>query len=257
MTRISAIDINCDMGESFGNWVMGRDEEMFPLITTANIACGFHAGDPTVMRRTVRMAKQHGVAVGAHPGYHDLEGFGRRRIQLGPDEVGALLTYQIGALRAFLDTEGMPLHHVKPHGALYSFLRDDEAAGLAGARAIHALLPGVMIYWPAPAFGTVFCDELRQLGHPVVGDLYPDLSYDENGTLVIKRKITETDMDFALGQVRQFLKSGQVHTEAGTLVDMTAGSICVHGDGDHAVELAAAVRQTVVDAGVAVQAVSA
>ncbi|MET8948947.1 5-oxoprolinase subunit PxpA [Streptomyces sp. NPDC004542] len=257
MTTISAIDINCDMGESFGNWVMGRDDEMFPLITTANIACGFHAGDPTVMRRTVRAAKEHGIAVGAHPGYHDLEGFGRRRILLSPDEVAALLTYQIGALRAFLDTEDMPMHHVKPHGALYSYLRDDEAAGLAGARAVHALMPDTLVYWPAPAFGTVFCDELQQLGHTVVGDLYPDLSYDGNGTLVIKRKITGTDMDFALGQVKQFLKTGQVQTEDGTLVDMTAGSICVHGDGDHAVELAAAVRQTVLDSGVTVEAVAA
>ncbi|MCW2794320.1 MAG: LamB/YcsF family protein [Nocardioides sp.] len=257
MARMPKIDINCDMGESFGNWEMGRDSDMFPLITSANVACGFHAGDPIVMRRTVRLAKEHGVAVGAHPGYSDLEGFGRRRIILSPDEVEAYLTYQVGALRAFLDTEGMQLNHVKPHGAFYAFLRDDEVAGRAGAAAVHAVAPDAAIIWPAPATGTAFCDELRQLGHTVVADLYPDLSYDENGTIVIQRKIRETDVDFAVSQVRRFLESGQVETEAGTTVDMEAGSICVHGDGSHAVEVATAIRQAVLDFGADLQPVTA
>jgi UPF0271 protein len=209
------------------------------------------------MQQTVRAAKENGIVVGAHPGYNDLEGFGRRRIVMNPDEVAAALTYQIGALRAFLDTEDMPMHHVKPHGAFYAYLRDDADAGKAGARAIHRLMPDVMIYWPAPAFGTPFCDELQDLGHTVVGDFYPDLSYDESGTIVIKRKITDTDMEFALKQVTQFLESGQVYTESGGLVELAAGSVCVHGDGDHAIELASAIRKTIADAGVAVEAVHA
>jgi UPF0271 protein len=254
---MTKIDINCDMGESYGNWQMGRDDDMLPLITTANVACGFHAGDPMVMRRTVALAKEHGVVVGAHPGYNDLEGFGRRRILLDPDEVAAYLTYQIGALRAFLDTEGMEMHHVKPHGAFYAYLRDNDDAGRAGAAAVHALQPDAIIYWPAPAFGTTFCDELQQLGHTVVGDLYPDLSYDSSGTLVIQRKIADTDLQFAVSQVKQFVETGQVHTESGELVDMEAGSICVHGDGDHAVELAELIRQALTDLDVAIEPVLA
>jgi UPF0271 protein len=256
MTLPSSIDINCDMGESFGNWRMGSDAEMFPFITSANIACGFHAGDPTEMRRSVRLAKRHGVAVGAHPGYRDLEGFGRRFMVMTPDEVADSLTYQIGALDAFLRVEDMELHHVKPHGAFFTLLRDDHEVGLAGARAIHALAPELIVYWPAPSLGIPFCEELRQLGHTVVGDIYPDLTYDKDGRVVIQRLIGDTDIAFAVAQVNRFLTTGEVATQSGATVTIDGASICLHGDGADAVELATAVRQAVLDAGVEVATVS-
>ncbi|WP_324785907.1 LamB/YcsF family protein [Streptomyces sp. H51] len=198
MTGISAIDIDRAMGESFGNRIMGPGKKTLPLITAADFACGLCAGDPTVMLRTVRTAaERHGVTVGAHPGHRAAEGFGRRRIPLGP----------------------------------------------------------------APAFGTVFRVEQQGRRHTVVGGLCPESSDEENGTAVIGRKITGTDMDFALDQVRQFPRSGRPHTEAGNpagmTADLTAGGIGPRGDGDRAVEPAATVRQTVVEAGVPVEGVAA
>jgi UPF0271 protein len=245
------------MGESFGNWRMGRDAQMFPLITSANIACGFHAGDPLEMKKSVILAKQHNVAVGAHPGYRDLEGFGRRYMVMQPEEVATSLTYQLGALQAFLRVEDMEMHHVKPHGAFYTLLREDESVALAGARAIHALAPDIIIYWPAPSIGVRFCEELRQLGHTVVGDIYPDLSYDNGGHVVIQRQIHDTDIDFAVRQVTRFLATGQVETETGGVVDIDGASICLHGDGASALELAAAVRQAVFESGASIATISA
>ncbi|MEQ8697091.1 MAG: 5-oxoprolinase subunit PxpA, partial [Bauldia litoralis] len=144
------IDINCDCGESFGNWSMGADEALMPLITTANVACGFHGGDPLVMQRTVADAHRNGVAVGAHPGLPDLVGFGRRRMDISPAEAYAAVVYQVGALKGFLAPLGMTLHHVKPHGALYGMLNDQDDLAAAVAEAIRDTCPSPLLYWPAP-----------------------------------------------------------------------------------------------------------
>lgn len=254
-TPLSVVDINCDIGEGFGNWTMGADAEIMPLITTANVACGFHAGDPVIMSRTVALADQHGVAVGAHPGYQDLVGFGRRQIPLDPEEIAAILTYQVGALKGFLDAHDMPLHHVKPHGALYAYLRDNAQAGAAGARAVHAIAPKALVYWPAPTGGAVFCEELTELGHEVIGEIYPDLSYSAEGKLVIQRQKAKTDLPFATSQVKKFLSEGVVEAEDGTLIPRDARSVCVHSDGPNALDVVHAVRAAITESGATIAAI--
>jgi 5-oxoprolinase (ATP-hydrolysing) subunit A len=251
------MDINCDLGEGFGNWVMGADADIMPLITTANVACGFHGGDPVIMGRTVELAERHGVVVGAHPGYHDLEGFGRRLIPLEPEEVSALVTYQVGALAGFLRARDMPLHHVKPHGALYAYLRDNQAAGAAAADAVHRMAPETMVYWPAPTEGAAFCEELGARGHEVVGEIYPDLSYAPDGRLIIQRRKLKTDLAFAAAQVKRFLSEGVVEAEDGSLIPREARSVCIHSDGPNAVDVAHAVRAAVTESGASIAAIGA
>jgi UPF0271 protein len=246
---LATLDVNCDMGESFGKWVMGADEAMMPLITTANLACGFHGGDPVTMRRTVRLAAEHGVAIGAHPGYPDLLGFGRRVIKLTPDEAATYITYQVGALKGFLDAAGLPLHHVKPHGAFFATLRDDHSLADAAAEAVAALGDGVLVYWPAPAEDVPFCDALAARGVTIVQEIYPDLGYDPDGRLKIELTAEPTDVDFAAQQVTSFLTDGTVAATDGTPLTFAARSACVHGDGANAPEVAQAIGSAVERAG--------
>lgn len=254
-TQLRTVDINCDLGEGFGHYTFGADAEIMPLITTANVACGFHAGDPVIMDRTVRLAKENGVVVGAHPGFQDVEGFGRRTISLSPDEVAAAVTYQVGALTGFLTAHGMRLHHVKPHGAFYAYLRDDQDAGAAAARAVHAVAPEAIAYWPAPAEGAAFCEELGGLGHQVVPEIYPDLTYAPDGRIIIQRTKLATDLTFAESQVKRYLTEGAVEATDGSLVRHAAGSMCIHSDGPNAIEVAGAVRKAVTETGAAIAAV--
>jgi len=242
-------DINCDLGESFGNWSLGNDEEVMPLVTSANVACGFHGGDPLTMERTVALAMRHGVAIGAHPGLPDLLGFGRRVMAVSPEDAGAYIRYQAGALSAFVRAAGGELHHVKPHGAFFAVLRDDAKLARPAAQAVRDLGDDVMVYWPAPAEGVPFCEELGELGVRVVGEIYPDLSYAPDGKLVIQRAKAQTDVDFAAHQTRLFIEQGVVEAVDGTHVPLTAGSACIHGDGPNAVEVAHAVRGAVTDTG--------
>ncbi|MEE8172663.1 MAG: 5-oxoprolinase subunit PxpA [Alphaproteobacteria bacterium] len=234
-------DINIDCGESFGNWVMGADEALMPHVTTANLACGFHAGDPMIMVETVRLAKQHGVAVGAHPGLPDLRGFGRRVMSLSPEEVYADTLYQAGALRAVLQAHGMELHHVKPHGALYSMLSTDEPLGEAFSRAVIEVCPRPMIYYPAPAENHAVTRIAADMGIDVVPELYFDLSYDDNGGLILKRANEGADLEDTKQRLARFLQRGEVLSVNGKVVAMTARSICLHGDGPNAVDLARAI----------------
>ena len=251
------MDINCDLGESYGNWRLGSDEEIMPLVSSANIACGFHGGDPLVMARSVALARTHGVAAGAHPGYPDLLGFGRREFRLAPDEAAAYIRYQTGALRAFLEVEGLPLHHIKPHGALPFYLRKDDSVAAAVADAVAGFGPDVLFYFPAPLTGVALCEELRERGVRVIGEVYPDLVYGADGHIVLERDKRETDVEFAARQVSRFLADGAVESEDGGMVPIEAESICVHGDGPNAVAVAAAVRSAVESAGERVEAVSA
>ncbi|MCZ4491602.1 MAG: pxpA [Conexibacter sp.] len=242
-------DINCDLGESFGNWSLGQDEEVMPLVTSANVACGFHAGDPVTMARTVALAMRHGVAVGAHPGLPDLLGFGRRLMAISPDDAAAYVRYQAGALQAFLRAAGGELNHVKPHGAFFELLRDRADLARPVAHAVRDLGDEVMVYWPAPAEGVPFCEKLGQLGVRVVGEIYPDLSYAPDGRLVIERSKVETDVAFAAHQTRLFIEEGVVEAVDGSRVPLTAGSACIHGDGPNAVAVARAVRHALTETG--------
>jgi UPF0271 protein len=254
--RSATFDVNCDMGESLGNWVMGSDEELMPHITTANVACGFHGGDPVTMQKTVALAAEHGVAVGAHPGFPDLLGFGRRRMELSPEDAAAYVTFQTGALRAFLDAAGMPLHHIKAHGAFFASLRDEEAMAEPVAKAIAAFGQDVLLYWPAPAEGVAFCDAVAAAGIEIVEEIYPDLTYAPDGKLVVERHKLAADPEFAAAQVTQFLGEGTVTANDGSKVAFPgARSACVHGDASNALAVAQAVEAAAQAAGRRVEAV--
>jgi UPF0271 protein len=232
--------INCDMGESFGLYRLGDDEAIMPFIHVANVACGFHASDPVVMRRTVRLAKAHGVRVGAHPSLPDLQGFGRREMKVPRGELSALLLYQIGALKAFLDAEGLPLNHVKPHGALYGMAaRDPECAhGVCDATAVFGV----------PLFGMAGTEHERVYtarGLPFVSEFYVDLDYDAAGRLLITREHDRRDPAAAVERSLRAIREGVVRSQDGNDVPVRAECLCIHSDTPGAVELARAVHAAV------------
>ena len=245
------IDINSDLGESFGNWRLGDDEAVIPEITSANVACGFHASDPVTMIRTVGLCKQHGVEVGAHPGFPDLLGFGRRPMRITPGDCYAYVLYQAGALQGVLAAEGMTLHHVKPHGAFYSVLREDDPLAEAFCDATLALMPEPVIYWPeGPELAVPRA--ARERGIRVVMEVYVDMDYAPDGAIVIQREKHRTDLDKVSAQIRRFLEDGVVQATDGSLLPLEAESICVHGDGPNALEVIGALRQTITECGHAV-----
>jgi UPF0271 protein len=245
---VGTIDINSDLGESFGNWRMGDDESVIPVITSANVACGFHASDPVTMIRTVRLCKQHGVEVGSHPGLPDLLGFGRRPMRITPDDCYAYVLYQTGALEAVLAAEGMELHHLTPHGAFYSILREDDALAAAFCDAALALMPEPVVYWPeGPELALPRA--ARERGIRVVMEVYVDMDYGPDGSIQIQRHKQATDLDKVSAHIRRFLTDGVVQTTEGTLIPLEAESICVHGDGPNAVDVIGALRRTIAECG--------
>ncbi len=248
------IDINCDCGESFGNWTLGADEALMPLITTANVACGFHGGDPLVMQRTVSSAKKNGVSVGAHPGLPDLVGFGRRRMDISAEEAYAAVVYQVGALKGFLEPLGMALHHVKPHGALYVMLHDQEPLAGAVAEAIRDTCPAPVLYWPAPVELHALPRAARKLGIDVVGEVYFDLAYSDEAHLIVERKKTPKDLADIARRVHRYLDEGVVLAQSGKAIPLDAVTICIHGDGPNSVEIAKTVRAVLAEKGVAAAA---
>jgi len=243
------IDLNCDLGESFGNYTLGADAEIMPFITSANIACGFHAGDPSVMRATVRLAKQHGVAVGAHPGWPDLLGFGRREMAVSPTEAEALVLYQIGALAAFARAEGVELRHVKPHGALYNQAAKDAALAEAIARAVKNFSADLILVGLA---GSELVIAGAALGLRVANEAFPDRAYNADGTLMSRKlpgAVLENPADVAANAVR-LAKEGIRFGEKIIIPE----TLCLHGDNIHAAENARLVRDELREAGVAVKA---
>jgi UPF0271 protein len=227
--------INCDMGEAYGLYTMGDDEGIMPFITVANVACGFHAADPMVMRRTVQLAKRFGVKVGAHPSLPDREGFGRREMKMRPDEIANAVIYQVGALKGFLEAEGVTLNHIKPHGALYGMAAKDAA--VAGAIAEAAAVFGVPLYGLA---GTEHEAVYPRNGMPFVGEFYADLDYGPDGFLVITREHAAVD-PAAARRVLRAMHDGKVRTLDGSDVPVRAQSVCVHSDTPGSVAVARAV----------------
>jgi UPF0271 protein len=229
--------INCDMGEAFGLYRMGDDAGIMPYITLANVACGFHASDPTVMHKTVQLAKRHGVKVGAHPSLPDLQGFGRREMRMDRAELAACILYQVGALKAFLDAEAMPLNHVKPHGALYGMAARDEqvANAIADAAAVFKVpLMGMA--------GTQHEKVYKARGLSFLAEFYVDLDYDQTGKLIITREHAAVDPKHAVERTLRAVKEGKVKSIEGPDIPMRADCICVHSDTPGAVELARAVH---------------
>ena len=232
--------INCDMGESFGLYKMGDDEGMMPLITVANVACGFHGSDYNHMRKTVRLAKQHGVRVGAHPSLPDLQGFGRREMKMEREELANCMIYQIGALKGFLEAEGMTLNHIKPHGSLYGMAARMEHVA-------HAVCDAADVY-KVPLFGMINClhEEIYQArGHRFVAEYYADLDYNADGGLIITREHDPVDPDEAAQRSLRAVKEGKAPSIEGTDVQVRADAICVHSDTPNAVAVAQAVRDAV------------
>jgi len=250
---LTSVDVNCDMGEGYGNWTYGDDATLMPYFTTINLACGGHAGDPMIMDTTIDLAVAQGVVVGAHPGFPDKLGFGRRHIPFEPEEIAAIMIYQIGALQGFLKAKGQELHHVKPHGGMYYITRD-PAAGEAVAKAIHAVAPDAIAYWPAPHKDIVYTDVLKSLGHTVVPEIYPDLRYGPDGYIRVEKKKKPTDVDFARSQVRLWLTEGKLHVEDGDPIEVDATSLCIHSDGINALEVAQGVQEEILSLGVRIEA---
>ncbi|KAF2084688.1 LamB/YcsF [Saccharata proteae CBS 121410] len=237
------IKINVDLGEGYGNFKCGPDEELIPLIDHANVACGFHAGDPLIMHQTVLACKAHSIAVGAHPGLPDIQGFGRREIKMSPEELTAMTRYQIGALKAFLDAEGMQLHHVKPHGVLYGMMyRDREVC-----RAVYAAVPkGVPVFGLA---GTLHEEVARELGLGFVAELYGDVKYNADGTLVIDRKKKPWAPEESRKHIKAQVETGTVTAVSGEKVDLPLGeheiSLCCHSDSPGCVEIVKTARAVI------------
>ncbi|TGE04963.1 LamB/YcsF family protein [Hymenobacter fodinae] len=248
-----AVDLNCDMGESFGAYSLGHDEAILPSITSANIACGYHAGDPAVMKRTVRLALQHGVAIGAHPGLPDLVGFGRREMAVSPEEAYDMTVYQLGALAAFVRAEGGTVHHVKPHGALYNMAAVNPTLAEALAEAVYQVHPEACLYGLA---GSALISAGQKLGLHVAQEVFADRTYQPNGTLTPRRQPNAllTDPAAAIAQVVRMVQEGKVQALSGEDVTIQADTVCIHGDGAHALEFAQRIRATLQQAGITIQA---
>ena len=246
------IDINCDMGESFGPWVMGADAEVMPHITSANVACGGHAGDPSVMRRTVRAAKAHGVAVGAHPGFADLQGFGRREMQADPSEVEDSLLAQIGALAAIARAEGMPVRHVKAHGALYNMAARDRRLADAIAQAIKAFDPSLVMF-ALPNSSMVQAGIAA--GLRVAAEGFADRSYEPDGSLTPRSRPGAVihDVHRVVDRAVRMVRDGVVLTPDGKEVPLKVDTICVHGDTPGAPVLTQRIRAALTAAGIHVR----
>lgn len=229
------VDLNCDLGESFGNYKCGMDDEVIPYITSANVACGFHASDPVVMQKTVQTAKKNHVCVGAHPGYQDLVGFGRRNMVLAPAEITAIIQYQIGALSAFCTAAGVKLQHVKPHGALYNMAVKDEKLAMAVCEGIASIDQGLILLGPAHSQLILAAEKC---GLPTANEVFADRAYEEDGTLVPRSRpgAVITDRDAAIARVIQMIKKGTVTAITGKEISVEADSVCVHGDSPAALE---------------------
>ncbi len=235
------IDLNCDLGESFGNYKIGNDQSVIPLITSANIACGFHAGDENVMAETVKLAKENHVGIGAHPGFPDLQGFGRRNLDMSLKEIFNMVVYQVGALKTFCDIQGVKLNHVKPHGALYQMASRNADISKAIASAIHQIDPKLYLMGLS---NSILIDEGSKQGLNVASEVFADRRYENDGQLVSRKKegAVIEDSQEAIEQVLQMVKEGTVKTISGEIIDIKADTICVHGDGDHALEFVKKIR---------------
>jgi UPF0271 protein len=247
------VDLNADVGESFGAWTLGQDPALFPHITSANVACGFHAGDPGVMRATVALAREHGVAVGAHPGFRDLAGFGRREIRVPPREVEDLVAYQIGALAGIAAAQGVRLQHVKVHGALYNMAAADAALADAIARATAAVDPS-LVFLGLPGSQLLAAGE--RAGLRTAAEVFADRAYRADGSLLPRTESGAVihDEDAVIERVLAMVRDRAVSAVDGTRVPLRVDTICVHGDTPGAARLAARIRAALEKAGVRVAA---
>ena len=250
---MASVDLNADLGEGFGVWRLGDDDAMLGIVTSANLACGFHAGNPVGLARTCRAAADRGVRIGAQVGYFDLAGFGRRRIDVEPEELRADVIYQIGALQAMAHAAGTTLGYVKPHGALYNTIAVEQEQARAVAAAVHAVDPGLPVLGLA---GSAFFAEAKRLGLRTVAEVFADRAYLPDGQLVPRHHegAVLREPEEIADRVAVMVRTGQVSAIDGSMIDVDAESICVHGDSPGAVQIATAVRRRLEAEGVTLEA---
>ncbi|QRY81022.1 5-oxoprolinase subunit PxpA [Pseudomonas sp. PDNC002] len=250
---MNTVDLNSDMGEGFGPWTIGDgvDQAIMPLISSANIATGFHAGDPNIMRRTVELALEHGVGIGAHPGFRDLVGFGRRHINAPASELINDMLYQLGALREFARLHGAKLQHIKPHGALYMHLARDEQAAREFVETLQRIDPQLMLFCMP---GSATWRAAQALGQPTVREFYADRDYDTSGSIVFIRRVKALDPQEVAAKVLCACQEGRVRTVEGDDIEIAFDSICIHSDTPGALALVEAIRAVLLGAGIAIKA---
>lgn len=243
------VDLNCDLGESFGSYTIGNDDQVIPLITSANVACGYHASDPVVMDQTLSMAKEAGIRIGAHPGFPDLMGFGRRNLSVSPTEAKAYVLYQLGALDAFCRVHGMKMQHVKPHGALYNMAAKDYELSRAICEGIQEFDPQLIVL---ALSGGELVRAAKDMGLRTALEVFADRAYEEDGSLVNRRKegAMITDEDLAVARVVRMVKEKKVTAVTGKDIPIQADSVCVHGDGAKALAFVEKIRRALTEEGV-------
>jgi len=248
------VDLNCDLGESFGAYSMGMDKEILPFVTSANIACGFHGGDPGVMRKTVQLALENKVAIGAHPGLPDLIGFGRRNMDITAQEAYDMVVYQIGALEGFVKAAGGKMKHVKPHGALYNMAAKKQELAEAIAEAVYKVNPELILFGLS---GSELVRAGEKLGLQTAHEVFADRTYQADGSLTPRKQPDAliTSQEQAVAQVIRMVKEGIVLSQQGQEVAIKADTVCLHGDGAHALMFARQIREFLANSGVLVQAV--
>lgn len=246
------VDLNCDLGEAFGNYSFGGDKDIIPLITSANIACGFHAGDENVMNQTVNLAKENHVSIGAHPGFPDLKGFGRRKMDISPTEVYNLIVYQLGALEGFCKVHQTRINHVKPHGALYNMGAKNKAIAKAIAKAVYDFDSTIVLVGLS---NSLLISEAQAIGLKTASEVFADRRYEDNGQLVSRKEpdAVITDSDEALKQVLKMVTENKVISRNGKEIDLETDTVCVHGDGKHALEFVEQIRKKLTKEGIDIQ----
>lgn len=237
------VDLNCDIGESFGRYKLGEQKKILKYVTSANIACGFHAGDPGVMRETVKLAIENGVKIGAHPGLPDLNGFGRREMKITPQEGYDIVVYQIGALNGFLSTFGEKMQHVKPHGALYNMAAKDAELAQALAQAVYDISPNLVLFGLA---GSELTTAGEKIGLRTAHEVFADRTYQSDGSLTSRKQSDAliTDAKKSVAQVVKMVTERKVISQQNTEVLIKADTVCIHGDGEHAVSFAQYIKET-------------
>ncbi|MDM7465397.1 5-oxoprolinase subunit PxpA [Staphylococcus warneri] len=246
------IDLNCDLGEAFGNYSFGGDKDILPLITSANIACGFHAGDANVMNETIQLAKRHNIGIGAHPGLPDLQGFGRRKLDMSPEEVYNIVVYQLGALNGFCQIHDVKMNHVKPHGALYQMGAKDKSIASAIAQAVYDFDKTLVFVGLA---NTLLISEAKKLSLKTASEVFADRRYEDDGQLVSRKEpdAVISDSDEALNQVVKMVTENKVISKNNKEITLQADTICVHGDGAHALEFVTKIREKLTKEGIDIQ----
>ena len=249
---MSSIDLNCDMGESFGAWRMGCDAELMNYVSSVNVACGFHAGDASVMRETVEKAIEKNVAIGAHPSFPDLQGFGRREIKMSAGEIFDAVLYQVAALKGICEAFGTRLHHVKPHGALYNQAARDPMIAASIGRAVKAIDENLIFYGLS---GSHLISEAEKFGLKTASEVFADRTYRANGSLTPRSESNALidDVEQAISQVLQMIAEGAVTATDGATIPIAAETICIHGDGENALSFARSIREKLIESGIEIR----